>query len=114
MILVTNRLQVSQGFEDELVERFEKRAGQVETEPGFVQMVVLRHVSRRKNLKQMNGRRLQTNKFFKSKPGGKTKKRSGIGPTQKASAPLMPKKKSRDILGPGDHGNSRRRHRPQK
>ncbi len=51
MILVTNRLQVSPGFEDELVERFEKRAGQIETEPGFVRMVVLRPIFRRKNRK---------------------------------------------------------------
>ena len=51
MILVTNRLQVAPGFEAELEERFRRRAGRVEDEPGFVRMVVLRPVTRRKNRK---------------------------------------------------------------
>jgi len=51
MILVTNRLQVAAGFEDELERRFRERAGQIEKEPGFVRMVVLPPVTRRKNRK---------------------------------------------------------------
>lgn len=49
MILVTNRLQVAAGFGAELEQRFVDRAGQIEKEPGFVRMVVLRPVTRRRN-----------------------------------------------------------------
>lgn len=51
MFLVTNRLLVAPGWEKELESRFEKRRRSIENEPGFVRMVVLRPVSRRKNRK---------------------------------------------------------------
>ncbi len=49
MFLVTNRLAVSPGWEEELERRFAERAEQIEHEPGFVQLDVMRPVRRRKN-----------------------------------------------------------------
>lgn len=45
MFIVTNRVPVAAGFEEMFEERFRKRAGQVEKNPGFVRMAVLKPAS---------------------------------------------------------------------
>lgn len=42
MYIVTNRVPVARGWEETFEERFRKRAGQIEHQPGFVRMEVLR------------------------------------------------------------------------
>jgi heme-degrading monooxygenase HmoA len=42
MYVVTNRVPVAEGFEEMFEERFRKRAGQVEKQPGFVRMNILK------------------------------------------------------------------------
>lgn len=42
MFIVANRVPVATGWEDEFEERFRKRAGQIDKQPGFVCMQVLR------------------------------------------------------------------------
>ena len=42
MYIVTNRVPVADGYEEMFEERFRKRAGQVEKNPGFVRMAVLK------------------------------------------------------------------------
>jgi len=49
MFLVTNRLTVNEGWGVELERRFAERAGQIEREPGFIRMCVMRPVLRRKD-----------------------------------------------------------------
>ena len=45
MYIVANRVPVNPGWETQFEERFRQRAGQVERQPGFVRMQVLRPVS---------------------------------------------------------------------
>lgn len=45
MYIVSNRVPVATGFEEQFEERFRRRAGQVERQPGFVRMEVLRPAS---------------------------------------------------------------------
>lgn len=45
MFVVTNRVPVAEGYEDMFEERFRKRAGQVDKQPGFVRMHILKPVS---------------------------------------------------------------------
>jgi len=47
MFIVTNRIPVASGHEEEFEERFRKRAHLIDSSPGFVQNLVLRPVSRR-------------------------------------------------------------------
>lgn len=42
MFVVSNRIMVNPGFEDAFAERFRQRAGQVEKQPGFVSLQVLK------------------------------------------------------------------------
>ena len=42
MYIVTNRVPVAPGWEDTFEERFRNRAGQVEQQPGFVRMLILK------------------------------------------------------------------------
>jgi len=42
MYIVTNRVPVAAGYEEMFEERFRKRAGQVENQPGFVRMTILK------------------------------------------------------------------------
>lgn len=42
MFMVMNRVPVAEGWEETFEERFRSRAGQVENNPGFVRMQVLR------------------------------------------------------------------------
>ncbi len=42
MFVVANRVPVAAGWEDEFEARFRKRAGQIDKQPGFVRMQVLR------------------------------------------------------------------------
>lgn len=42
MYIVTNRVPVAAGFEDMFEERFRNRAGQIDKQPGFVRMQVLK------------------------------------------------------------------------
>jgi heme-degrading monooxygenase HmoA len=45
MFVVTNRVFVAHGFEQEFESRFQKRAGQIENNPGFVRMEILKPIS---------------------------------------------------------------------
>ncbi|HKJ10171.1 MAG TPA: antibiotic biosynthesis monooxygenase [Gammaproteobacteria bacterium] len=45
MFMVANRVYVASGWEEQFEERFRKRAGRIEQQPGFVRMEVLRPVS---------------------------------------------------------------------
>jgi heme-degrading monooxygenase HmoA len=45
MYIVANRVPVAPGWEEKFEERFRQRAGQVEKQPGFVRMQILRPVS---------------------------------------------------------------------
>ncbi|MEE8311319.1 MAG: antibiotic biosynthesis monooxygenase [Candidatus Binatia bacterium] len=47
MFIVTNRIPVSDGFEEEFEERFRKRAHLIDRSPGFVKNLILRPVQRR-------------------------------------------------------------------
>ena len=47
MIIVTNRIPVSEGFEEEFEERFRNRAHLIDQSPGFVKNLILRPVKRR-------------------------------------------------------------------
>ena len=42
MYIVTNRVPVAEGFEDMFEERFRNRAGQIDKQPGFVRMQILK------------------------------------------------------------------------
>ncbi len=42
MFIVANRVPVAAGWEETFEERFQKRAGQVDKQPGFVRMQILR------------------------------------------------------------------------
>jgi heme-degrading monooxygenase HmoA len=42
MFIVANRVPVATGWEDMFEERFRQRAGQIDKQPGFVRMQVLR------------------------------------------------------------------------
>ena len=42
MYIVTNRVSVTEGYVDTFEQRFRERAGQIDKQPGFVQMQVLR------------------------------------------------------------------------
>lgn len=42
MFVVANRVPVAAGWEEAFEERFRKRAGQIDKQPGFVRMEVLR------------------------------------------------------------------------
>ena len=42
MYIVTNRVPVAEGFETLFEERFRNRAGQIDRQPGFVRMQVLK------------------------------------------------------------------------
>ena len=42
MFIVANRVPVAAGWEERFEERFRQRAGQVENQPGFVRMQILR------------------------------------------------------------------------
>jgi heme-degrading monooxygenase HmoA len=42
MYIVTNRVPVAEGFVEMFEQRFRERAGQIDKQPGFVQMQVLR------------------------------------------------------------------------
>ena len=45
MFVVANRVPVASGWEDTFEERFQKRAGQIDKQPGFLRMQILRPVS---------------------------------------------------------------------
>jgi len=45
MFIVANRVPVATGWEDMFEERFRQRAGQIDKQPGFVRMQVLKPVS---------------------------------------------------------------------
>jgi heme-degrading monooxygenase HmoA len=47
MFIVTNRIPVSDGFEEEFEERFRKRAHLIDQSPGFIKNFILRPVQRR-------------------------------------------------------------------
>lgn len=49
MILVTNRVPVAEGHEEDFEDRFRKRAHLVDRSPGFVRNLVMRPVRRRFN-----------------------------------------------------------------
>ncbi len=49
MIIVTNRIPVTPGYEEEFEERFRRRAKLIDQEPGFIRNFVLRPVSRRRD-----------------------------------------------------------------
>lgn len=42
MYIVTNRVPVAAGYEDMFEERFRNRAGQIDKQPGFVRMQVMK------------------------------------------------------------------------
>ena len=42
MFIVANRVSVASGWEDAFEERFRQRAGQIDKQPGFVRMQVLK------------------------------------------------------------------------
>ncbi|MBA4501434.1 antibiotic biosynthesis monooxygenase family protein [Marinobacterium marinum] len=42
MFVVANRIMVNSGYEEAFAERFRQRAGQVEQQPGFVRLEVMR------------------------------------------------------------------------
>lgn len=42
MYIVTNRIPVAEGYEEMFEERFRNRAGQIDKQPGFVRMQVLK------------------------------------------------------------------------
>ncbi|MEA1888246.1 MAG: antibiotic biosynthesis monooxygenase family protein [Pseudomonadota bacterium] len=42
MFIVANRVPVASGWEDSFEERFQKRAGQIDKQPGFVRMQILK------------------------------------------------------------------------
>ena len=42
MFIVTNRIPVAAGWEDEFEQRFRNRAGQIDKQPGFVKMQILK------------------------------------------------------------------------
>jgi heme-degrading monooxygenase HmoA len=44
MVVVSNRIQVSQGFEKEFEKRFAGRAGLVDKMPGFIRLEILRPI----------------------------------------------------------------------
>jgi heme-degrading monooxygenase HmoA len=44
MLVVSNRIQVAQGFEKEFEDRFAGRAGLVDKMPGFIRLEILRPV----------------------------------------------------------------------
>jgi heme oxygenase (mycobilin-producing) len=44
MLVVSNRIQVSQGFEKEFEDRFAGRAGLVDKMPGFIRLEILRPI----------------------------------------------------------------------
>lgn len=46
MFVVANRVPLASGWEAQFEERFRKRAGQIDKQPGFVRMEVLRPVSK--------------------------------------------------------------------
>jgi len=45
MFIVTNRIPVASGWEKEFEQRFQNRAGQIDKQPGFVNMQILKPVS---------------------------------------------------------------------
>ncbi|HIF62928.1 MAG TPA: antibiotic biosynthesis monooxygenase [Deltaproteobacteria bacterium] len=47
MIVVTNRIAVASGYEEEFEDRFRKRAGLIDSEPGFINNRVERPVLKR-------------------------------------------------------------------
>lgn len=47
MFIVTNRIPVAEGFEEDFEDRFRKRAHLIDQSPGFVKNLILRPVSRR-------------------------------------------------------------------
>jgi heme-degrading monooxygenase HmoA len=47
MIIVTNRIPVSPGYEEEFEERFRNRAHLIDKSPGFIENRILRPVKRR-------------------------------------------------------------------
>ncbi len=51
MFVVTNRIPVTKGAEDDFEDRFRKRAHLIDTAPGFVKNLILRPVPRRLNHK---------------------------------------------------------------
>ncbi len=42
MFIVANRVPVASGWEENFEERFRKRAGQIDKQPGFVRMQILK------------------------------------------------------------------------
>ena len=42
MFIVANRIPVAAGWEERFEERFQKRAGQIDKQPGFVRMQILK------------------------------------------------------------------------
>ncbi len=51
MIVVTNRIPVAEGFEEEFEQRFRDRAHLIDQSPGFVKNLILRPVRRRYDFK---------------------------------------------------------------
>lgn len=45
MFVVANRVPVASGWEDTFEERFQKRTGQIDKQPGFFRMQILKPVS---------------------------------------------------------------------
>lgn len=45
MFIVANRIPVAQDWQDEFEKRFRQRAGQIDQQPGFVSMQILKPVS---------------------------------------------------------------------
>jgi heme-degrading monooxygenase HmoA len=45
MFVVANRVPVASGWEETFEERFQKRAGQIDKQPGFLSMQILKPVS---------------------------------------------------------------------
>lgn len=45
MYIVANRVNVAEGYQAEFEQRFRKRAGQIDKQPGFVSMQILQPVS---------------------------------------------------------------------
>lgn len=45
MYIVANRVMVAEGYESMFEERFQKRAGQIDKQPGFVRMQILKPLS---------------------------------------------------------------------
>jgi heme-degrading monooxygenase HmoA len=70
MIVVSNRLQVAQGREEDFEKRFEGRARLVEHMPGFVRLEILRPVK---------------SDYYIVLTTGKTKRRFALGPTAPSS-----------------------------